>query len=86
MTDYLLKPVSAKRLSQALDKVRARHKNSSGESASASNNTAKTTSHVTLKVDRSKQKFAIKDIDYIEAYGTMSKFGMPVMQPLFLVR
>lgn len=69
VTDYLLKPVSAKRLSQAIDKVRARHKNS----ASAANNTAKTTSHVTLKVDRSKQKFAIKDIDYIEAYGNYVK-------------
>ncbi len=73
VTDYLLKPVSAKRLSQAIDKVRARRKNAVTELESTANNTAKTTSHVTLKVDRSKQKFAIKDIDYIEAYGNYVK-------------
>ena len=71
VTDYLLKPVSAKRLSQAIDRFEPAKMRSN--SASAANNAAKTTSHVTLKVDRSKQKFAIKDIDYIEAYGNYVK-------------
>ena len=63
VTDYLLKPVSAQRLKQALSKVCQR--------------TAKPLDQkpkdITLKVDREKRKFALDTIEYIEAYGNYVK-------------
>lgn len=63
VTDYLLKPVSAQRLKQALNKVCQR--------------TAKPLDQkpkdITLKVDREKRKFALDTIEYFEAYGNYVK-------------
>jgi two-component system LytT family response regulator len=63
VTDYLLKPVSAQRLKQALSKVCQR--------------TAKPLDQkpkdITLKVDREKRKFALDTIEYFEAYGNYVK-------------
>lgn len=68
VTDYLLKPVSAERLSQALDKVRARTITNS-ETTILSNESAS----IVLKVDREKRKFQLNSISFIEAYGNYVK-------------
>lgn len=62
VADYLLKPVSASRLSQALDKVRRRLDITP---LSNSNNP----NYIVLKVDREKRKFVLDDISLLEAYG-----------------
>ena len=61
VTDYLLKPVSAQRLQQAINKVRERI-----------SQTPKSKT-ITLKVDREKRKFSLDTIEYIEAYGNYVK-------------
>jgi two-component system LytT family response regulator len=63
VADYLLKPVSARRLAQALDKVRRR--------LDAPAQPAPT--YIVLKVDREKRKFALGDITLLEAYGNYVK-------------
>lgn len=63
VTDYLLKPVSAPRLSQALNKVYQR-------TAQPLTQQPKT---ITLKVDREKRKFTLDTIEYLEAYGNYVK-------------
>ncbi|MCF7500017.1 response regulator transcription factor [Pseudoalteromonas sp. L1] len=63
VTDYLLKPVSAPRLEQALNKVRERLVK---PNITEPNN-------ITLKVDREKRKFNLDSIEYIEAYGNYVK-------------
>lgn len=63
VTDYLLKPVSAQRLKQALNKVCQR-------TAQPLDQKPK---DITLKVDREKRKFALDTIEYIEAYGNYVK-------------
>lgn len=63
VTDYLLKPVSAPRLEQALNKVR--------EHLVKPNITEP--NNITLKVDREKRKFNLDSIEYIEAYGNYVK-------------
>ncbi len=65
VTDYLLKPVSSERLSQALEKVRLR-----AEKHLPKQDIPK---HVVLKVDREKRKFALADITLLEAYGNYVK-------------
>lgn len=62
VTDYLLKPVSASRLEQALSKVCQRALPLEHQSKD-----------ITLKVDREKRKFALDTIEYIEAYGNYVK-------------
>lgn len=62
VADYLLKPVSASRLSQALDKVRRRL--DIAPSIDANN-----PDYIVLKVDREKRKFVLDDISLLEAYG-----------------
>ncbi|MEH6394334.1 LytR/AlgR family response regulator transcription factor [Pseudoalteromonas sp.] len=62
VTDYLLKPVSAPRLNQALNKVCQRALPLEHQSKD-----------ITLKVDREKRKFALDTIEYIEAYGNYVK-------------
>ncbi|MEJ6497209.1 response regulator transcription factor [Pseudoalteromonas lipolytica] len=61
VTDYLLKPVSAQRLQQAINKVRERI-----------SQTPKSKT-ITLKVDREKRKLSLDTIEYIEAYGNYVK-------------
>jgi DNA-binding LytR/AlgR family response regulator len=71
VTDYLLKPVSAERLQQALDKVRDRLDHLStpiiiDEKPSAPE-------HIVLKVDRGQRKFEFNEITYLEAFGNYVK-------------
>lgn len=68
VTDYLLKPVSAERLHQALDKVRARV-NANNNTENLSNSSA----NIVLKVDREKRKFQLSSISFLEAYGNYVK-------------
>jgi two-component system, LytTR family, response regulator len=63
VADYLLKPVSAPRLAQALDKVRRR----------LTDHQASDASYIVLKVDREKRKFILDDICVLEAYGNYVK-------------
>jgi len=63
VTDYLLKPVSAERLLQALDKVRRR----------ASKVADNYPNYIVLKVDREKRKFKLDSIGLLEAYGNYVK-------------
>ncbi|MFC6441601.1 LytTR family DNA-binding domain-containing protein [Bowmanella sp. JS7-9] len=63
VTDYLLKPVSAARLAQALDKVRAR----------MAPQAEPVVSHILVKVDRHQQRLALADMVYLEAYGNYVK-------------
>nr|MDC2856819.1 LytTR family DNA-binding domain-containing protein [Ningiella sp. W23] len=63
VTDYLLKPVSAPRLEQALSKVCQRAAQPLDQQPQC----------ITLKVDREKRKFALDTIEYIEAYGNYVK-------------
>jgi two-component system LytT family response regulator len=65
VTDYLLKPVSAERLSLALEKVRLR--------AQQHNMPATAPEHIVLKVDREKRKFTLAQIALLEAYGNYVK-------------
>jgi DNA-binding LytR/AlgR family response regulator len=62
VTDYLLKPVSASRLSKALDKVRQRLGTQPANNSAYPN-------YIVLKVDREKRKFVLDDISVLEAYG-----------------
>lgn len=61
VTDYLLKPVSAKRVQQAINKVRERIY------------LAPKSKSITLKIDREKRKLSLDTIKYIEAYGNYVK-------------
>lgn len=63
VTDYLLKPVSAERLEQALNKVIIRENQFSTQPQSS----------IILKVDREKRKVNLDSIEYIEAYGNYVK-------------
>jgi two-component system LytT family response regulator len=66
VTDYLLKPVSAKRLSQALLKLHARTGHSNGVNHQQQ-------SHFVVQVDRCHRKVAFDDILWLEAYGNYVK-------------
>ncbi|XQW86415.1 LytR/AlgR family response regulator transcription factor [Thalassotalea piscium] len=68
VTDYLLKPVSAERLSQALDKVRARDNTKILEES-----LPVAPESIVLKVDREKRKFQLHSITFFEAYGNYVK-------------
>ena len=63
VVDYLLKPVSAERLAEALNKVHRRI-----DTAVIAVNP-----YLMLKVDREKRKFLLHDISWIEAYGNYVK-------------
>ncbi|MFL3650914.1 MAG: LytR/AlgR family response regulator transcription factor [Pseudoalteromonas sp.] len=65
VTDYLLKPVSAQRLDQALNKVRQNRK-----LITLNSNSPLT---ITLKIDREKHKIHLSEIDMFEAYGNYVK-------------
>ena len=66
VADYLLKPVSAERLAQALDKVRRR--------LSAPLPAPQITEqYIVLKIDREKRKLLLSDISLFEAYGNYVK-------------
>ncbi|MFC3093964.1 DNA-binding response regulator [Alteromonas sediminis] len=65
VTDYLVKPVSEARLSQALDKVRKRCQKSIPNAPSNPS--------IVVKVDREKRKIDINSILYLEAYGNYVK-------------
>lgn len=76
VTDYLLKPVSAERLSQALDKVRVRANaniNANINANSSAENLPVTRESIVLKVDREKRKFQLNSISFLEAYGNYVK-------------
>ncbi|GAC18264.1 LytR/AlgR family response regulator transcription factor [Paraglaciecola arctica] len=62
VADYLLKPVSASRLAQALDKVRRRLEPPPPSNANHPN-------YIVLKVGREKRKFVVDEISLLEAYG-----------------
>lgn len=64
VTDYLLKPVSAERLSKALNKVRQR---------SAGDIPLTIQQDVVVKVDRELRRLILGDIIYLEAYGNYVK-------------
>ncbi|MDC8829661.1 LytR/AlgR family response regulator transcription factor [Alteromonas gilva] len=64
VTDYLLKPVSAERLSLALDKVRSRV---------VSAPVPALPQDIVIKVDREQRRVAPGDITYLEAYGNYVK-------------
>jgi len=66
VTDYLLKPVSAKRVQQAINKVRERIY------------LAPKSKSITLKIDREKRKLSLDTIKYIEAYGNYVKVHQEV--------
>lgn len=66
VADYLLKPVSASRLAQALDKVRRRLDEAVPSNTDCAN-------YIVLKVDREKRKFVFDDISLLEAYGNYVK-------------
>lgn len=68
VTDYLLKPVSEQRLSQALDKVRQRNL-----TINPVNHKSTVEQHILLKVDREQRKFKLADISLLEAYGNYVK-------------
>lgn len=65
VVDYLMKPVSSVRLSQALDKVRERKR--------SANFNSQNVNYITLKVDRDLHRFSIEEINYFEAYGNYVK-------------
>ncbi|WP_299942500.1 response regulator transcription factor [uncultured Microbulbifer sp.] len=66
-TDYLLKPVSAERFAQALDKVRRR----AGETAIPVEPVAP--SHIVIRVDRAYRKIELDKVQCFEAYGNYVK-------------
>ena len=63
VVDYLLKPVSASRLCEAINKVQRRI----GEAIPAAD------SYIALKVDREKRRFLLNEIILLEAYGNYVK-------------
>ncbi|WP_102798169.1 LytR/AlgR family response regulator transcription factor [Bowmanella denitrificans] len=65
VTDYLLKPVSAERFAQALDKVRRR----SGMVLPP----PEMTSHIVIRVDREDRKVELSKVCCVEAYGNYVK-------------
>jgi DNA-binding LytR/AlgR family response regulator len=71
VTDYLLKPVSAERLKQALDKVRERH--SPKEAPISTTKLPNEPVHIVVKVDRGQHKINLTDIVYLEAFGNYVK-------------
>jgi len=74
VTDYLLKPTSAERLSVALDKVRQRHALQLNITSNIEARESETHDNfIVLKVNREKRKFEFDHIDYIEAYGNYVK-------------
>ena len=64
VTDYLLKPVSAERLTAALAKVRQR---------SALVQPSTSPQEIVIKVDRELRRITLSDITYLEAYGNYVK-------------
>ena len=70
VTDYLLKPVDAKRLAAALDKVRMRAQLTQPPAPAQPLDLS---GHIVLKVEREKHKIALKEISYLEAYGNYVK-------------
>lgn len=67
VTDYLLKPVSAERFAQALNKVRRR----AGEAAISVEPAAQ--SHIVIRVDREHRKIDLDKVQCFEAYGNYVK-------------
>ncbi len=63
VVDYLVKPVSAGRLFEALNKVRRR----------IATITLSAEQYIVLKVDREKRRFLLNDITMFEAYGNYVK-------------
>ena len=68
VTDYLLKPVSAKRLDQALNKVR-----NSVKHISQADITTNQPQSIVLKVGKEKRKYLLENISMLEAYGNYVK-------------
>lgn len=68
VADYLMKPVSEHRFSQALDKVRKRMEKRFSELPKPQK-----IQSIILKVDREKCKFILEDIHLLEAYGNYVK-------------
>ncbi|GAA0363640.1 LytTR family DNA-binding domain-containing protein [Bowmanella denitrificans] len=65
VTDYLLKPVSAERFAQALDKVRRR--------IGMALPPPEMTSHIVIRVDREDRKVELSKVCCVEAYGNYVK-------------
>lgn len=68
VTDYLLKPVSAERLSMALDKVRLRASTQLFDVVES-----RQSQSIVLKVDGGKRKWLLSEISLLEAYGNYVK-------------
>ncbi|MCT6700392.1 LytR/AlgR family response regulator transcription factor [Rheinheimera sp. 4Y26] len=80
VTDYLLKPISAERLAQALEKVRRNHMVRSAPELplvnthnNSGNHLAQTTDFIVLKVDRELRRFQLDTVCCFEAYGNYVK-------------
>lgn len=84
VADYLLKPVSAERLQQALEKVVARKQLAQFETQPAEQNRpdtdaqslSKPNQHIIVQVDRTQHKVPVKDILWLEAYGNYVKLWL----------
>lgn len=68
VTDYLLKPVSAQRLEQALNKVR-----NSVKQITQADITNHQPQSIVLKVGKEKRKYLLENISMLEAYGNYVK-------------
>lgn len=75
VTDYLLKPVSAERLSQALVKVRRGiiYDEKVKISTQKKDELLSSITYLMLKVDREKRRFNLAEITFLEAYGNYVK-------------
>jgi len=73
--DYIIKPISAKRISTAIDKITKPNDELSGAS-SENDETFQSDQIILLNFDNKMNFIKIKDINFIEAYGNYTKVNM----------